>query len=285
MILPASTKAAIGSKTAISVRCVVGPRRFCRRHPTGACLRRVKWGVQRERDRAHSSRRFDTGSAKAPNVHNNGAGKNGSIANDGTGGRGVTPPPDRIHELAEACVRFVERAIGVKLDYEAETLSLLDHYLEEGRKAAREKPETAALVAHAAGAYFGEVVRRRHASWWRTESDDPALFRIELEAAYLSFSPVQLMADALLRTEADIADENEEPAEEQDASERLELDPDDRDAVAQRLAELPPVSDREFYAPSTRLEVIDIAVEAIRARRMGEGDQADSALRPEDYDS
>jgi len=219
-------------------------------------------------------------------VHINGAGKNGSIANPGAGGPPVTPPPDRVHELAEACVRFVERAVGVKLDYEAETLSLLDHYLEEGRKAAREKPETAALVAHAAGAYFGEVVRRRHASWWRTESDDPAFYRIELEAAYLSFSPVQLMADALLRSDdASEAEAEAESHEEQDASERLELDPEDRDAVAQRLAELPPVSDREFYAPSTRLEVIDIAVEAIRARRMGEGDQADSSLRPEDYDT
>ena len=191
----------------------------------------------------------------------------------------MSPPPERVGELAEACVRFVERAIGVKLDYQAETLSLLDHYLEEGRKAAREKPETAALVAHAAGAYFGEVVRRRHASWWRAEGDDPAFFRIELESAYLSFSPVQLMADALLRSD------EEESSGEEDASERLELEEQDRDAVAQRLAELPPVSEREFYAPSTRLEVIDIAVEAIRARRMGDGDHAEDALRPEDYDT
>jgi hypothetical protein len=215
-------------------------------------------------------------------VQTNGAGKNGTTTSHGSGGGDVTPPPERVGELAEACVRFVERSIGVKLDYQAETLSLLDHYLEEGRKAAREKPETAALVAHAAGAYFGEVVRRRHASWWRAEGDDPAFYRIELESAYLSFSPVQLMADALLRK--DRTEEEEETKEEEDPSERLELEEDDRDAVAQRLAELPPVSDREFYAPSTRLEVIDIAIEAIRARRMGDGDQADDALRPEDYD-
>jgi hypothetical protein len=211
-------------------------------------------------------------------VQTNGAGKNGTSMIHASQGGEVTPPPERVHELAEACVRFVERAVGVKLDYEAETLSLLDHYLEEGRKAAREKPETANLVAHAAGAYFGEVVRRRHASWWRTEGDDPAFYRIELESAYLSFSPVQLMADALLRTD-------EESTEEEDASERFELDPDDRDAVAERLAELPEVSDRDFYAPSTRLEVIDIAVEAIRARRMGDGDQPEGALRPVDYES
>jgi hypothetical protein len=85
------------------------------------------------------------------------------------------------------------------------------------------------------------------------------------------------MADALLRSD-------EESTEEEDVSERLELEDEDRDDVAQRLAELPPVSERDFYAPSTRLEVIDIAVEAIRARRMGAGDQADDALRPEDYE-
>ena len=216
-------------------------------------------------------------------MQTNGVGKNGTTTSHGSGGTDVSPPPERVGELAEACVRFVERAIGVKLDYQAETLSLLDHYLEEGRKAAREKPETAALVAHAAGAYFGEVVRRRHASWWRVEGIDPALYRLELESAYLSFSPVQLMADALLRTER-TADEEEESAGDEDASERLELEEEDREAVAQRLAELPPVSDREFYAPSTRLEVIDIAIEAIRARRMGDGDQAEDVLRPEDYD-
>ena len=216
-------------------------------------------------------------------MQTNGASKNGTTTSHGSGGTDVTPPPERVGELAEACVRFVERAIGVKLDYQAETLSLLDHYLEEGRKAAREKPETAALVAHAAGAYFGEVVRRRHASWWRAEGIDPAMYRLELESAYLSFSPVQLMADALLRTDR-TADEEEESPGDEDASERLELEEEDREAVAQRLAELPPVSDREFYAPSTRLEVIDIAIEAIRARRMGDGDQAEDALRPEDYD-
>jgi hypothetical protein len=53
--------------------------------------------------------------------------------------------------------------------------------------------------------------------------------------------------------------------------------------VAARLAELPPVAEEEFFAPSTRLEVIDIAVDAIRARRMAEG-EPDAALRPEDYE-
>jgi len=183
--------------------------------------------------------------------------------------------PDRVRDLAEGCVRFVEKALGVRLDHTPETLSILDHYLEEGRKSAAERPEMATLLAHAAGAYFGEVVRRRYPSWWRLEGDDPAFWRIELEPVYLSFSPVQLMADALLRRGT---------GPEDGAGEQLDLDEQDQEAVAARLAELPPVPEAEFYAPTTRLEVIDIAVDAIRARRMAEGEPEGAALRPEDYE-
>jgi len=205
------------------------------------------------------------------------------------GGQVVTPAPAVIAELAAACVKFVEAAVGVRLDYEAETLPILDHYLEEGRKAGKARPEAAALVAHAAGAYFGEVVRRRYASWWRAEGSDPALYRIELAPVFLSFSPVQLMADALLRDdevdETGDKDAKEGEAEATEAAiERIEVAEEDQAAVEERLAELPAVSEREFYAPSTRLEVIDITIDAIRARRMGEGDAGDADLTPADYD-
>ena len=205
----------------------------------------------------------------------NGAGHNGSGS---LGGKAppseqpLEPAPEKVRDLAEACVRFVERSLKVKLDYEPETLPLLDHYLASARDAAGERPEAGALVAHAAGAYLGEVVRRRYPSWWRLDGDDPGAWRIELSPVYLSFSPVQLVADALLRS-SDL-----------EASERLELEEEDREAVAARLAELPPVDEDEFYAPSTRLEVIDIAVEAIRARRLAAGDEGDSVLGPDDYE-
>jgi catechol 2,3-dioxygenase-like lactoylglutathione lyase family enzyme len=201
----------------------------------------------------------------------NGSGQ-GTRAGEGAGGSGSPPAPEKVRDLAEACVRFVERSLGVKLDYEPETLPLLDHYLAAARAAAGERPEAGMLVAHAAGAYLGEVVRRRYPSWWRAEADDPLAWRIELETVYLSFSPVELMADALHRRG------------DAEASEGLTLEDEDRQAIAERLAELGPVAEDEFYAPSTRLEVIDIAVDAIRARRLGAGEPAEVRLRPEDYD-
>lgn len=183
----------------------------------------------------------------------------------------VAAAPAQVRELAEGCVRFVERALGVKLDFEPETLPLLDHWVAAARADATTKPEAAAVVAHTAGAYFGEVVRRRYPSWWRIEGDDPGAWRIEMEPVYLSFSPVQLVADAITH------------GAEEEALERLELEDGDREAVAARLAELPPVPEDEFFAPSTRLEVIDIAVDAIRARRLGDGD-GDAVLGPADYE-
>lgn len=198
---------------------------------------------------------------------------NGSGAVIVAGDIPVPPPPDAIRELADACIRFVERAIGVKLDYQPETLPLLDHYLEQGRATSAGRQELLVVLAHSTGAYFGELVRRRYSSWWRMSGDDPSAWQIELEQVYLAFNPVQIVADGLLRG----------GDEEADDIARFELEEADREALAARLAELPNVSDAEFYSLSTRLEVIDIAVDAIRARRMAVG-EGDAVLRPEDYE-
>ena len=196
------------------------------------------------------------------------------------GARGAGPAlaaegggPLAVRDLAEACVKFVERAVGVKLDYTPETLSILDHYLAQARGAAPARPEAVPLLAQSAGAYLGEVVRRRHPAWWRTDGDDPTFWRVELESVYLSFSPVQIVQDAL-----------ELPGGEAEGESRLELTEEDREAVAARLAELPEVEIEEYFAPTTRLEVIDIAVDAIRARKMAAGEDPDAVLGPDDYE-
>jgi hypothetical protein len=198
----------------------------------------------------------------------------------------AAPPPPAVQDLADACVRFVERAVGVRLDYTLETLPLLDHYLAAARETLGEKKKAAesqagseqdatptlSIVAQAAGAYFGEVIRRRHASWWRLDAD-PADHRLEFHHLHLVVLPVTLMLDVLTL----------DPAGKGPASfSGFELDEADRGAAAARLAELPPVPLEEYVSPSTRLEVIDIVVDAVRVFHMAEGIPV-QALEPDDY--
>jgi len=51
----------------------------------------------------------------------------------------------------------------------------------------------------------------------------------------------------------------------------IHLDDEDRQAVEARLADLPSASNEEFFSFSTRLEVLEIAVEAIKSRMMSTG--------------
>ena len=233
-------------------------------------------------------------------------------------GRAADDAPETVRELAESCVRFVERAVGVKLDYELETLPLLDHYLHDARASAREKLETRELVSRAAGAYFGEVVRRRHAAWWDLDEDAEG-WQLQFEHVPLVVRPVAFALEALLYEEPKVAepkgdgddDEEEEPEDEEPAdaagdiarankdpgrdahelpneetSERLAglvLAEGDREFVMGRLNELPEVSLRDYHSLATRVEVVDIAVEAIRARRLAAG-LAESVLTPDDYE-
>ena len=198
----------------------------------------------------------------------------------------VEPPPPVIAELSASCVRFVQQSLGVTLDFTPETLPLLDHYLAEAEKTVVAKSEddlkaalaTLPLLVQAAGAYFGEVVRRRYPSWWRAEGNDPMTYRIELETAYLAFSPMLFVYEALAHG---LAVQGDQAAFE---AAQIEMDEEDQKAAAERLAELS-VSEEEYYAPSTRLEAIDVCVETIRSRRLAEGDPAEMALTPEDYET
>lgn len=191
----------------------------------------------------------------------------------------VPPPPDAIADLAGACVRFVERSVGVRLDYTPETLPLLDHYLAEARTAFSGKSDASkvleprALVAEAAAAYFGEVVRRRHACWWRLDVPDAGrlpVHRLEFSRLHLVIHPVMLVEEALdLDAESELSRSD---------LRGFELSEADVKIVEQRLAELPAVDITEFVSLATRLEVLDILSDTIVATR-----GAEAALEARDY--
>lgn len=190
----------------------------------------------------------------------------------------AAPPPETVADLAHACIRFVERASGVKLDFSPETLPLLDHYLEEARsvlsqpKAEGSAQESFDLISRAAGAYFGEVVRRRYPSWWRLGAAETDEHRLEFHRVYLVIHPVLLMADALVL----------DPKKQGSDLQGFDLDPEDAEAAAKRLADLPEVELEEFVKPSTRLEVLDIVMDAVRTAHAADGAEP-LELSGEDY--
>ena len=127
-------------------------------------------------------------------------------------------------------------------------------------------------MLRAAGAYFGEVVRRRHDAWWALPSDDPNDWQLQIRSVFLSFHPVVVVWDAVFH------------GEEEGPLAALEIEDEDRERLAERLAHLPPVGDDEFFSLATRAELIDIAVDAIKTRMVDDG-LGDVEFGPDDYDA
>jgi hypothetical protein len=180
-------------------------------------------------------------------------------------------PPPAVAELAAACVRFVTTRYGTMLDFRPETLSLLDQWLCDARAELKARPEAVDLVQSAAGAYLGEVVRRTFGGRWFAEGDH-ADWRLYLSMVYCAFNPIGMAREALLLDTAD------------GWHAHFDLDPGEREGVEARLAALPPVDEREYFAPSTRFDVVSIVVEALRASMRARG-LADVRFTPDDYRS
>ncbi|MEO8551472.1 MAG: hypothetical protein ABI678_15950 [Kofleriaceae bacterium] len=102
------------------------------------------------------------------------------------------PVPARVREYAEQAVAYVRRAVGVALEYDSDTLPLLDHYL---RQVMGTQPETLKLVIATAGADVAEVVRRRLGGRWETTGEE-AEWRVVLPTG-LNFSPLGFVASAI----------------------------------------------------------------------------------------
>src|SRR5580704_8545697 len=112
------------------------------------------------------------------------------------------PVPARIREYADQAVAYVHRALGVTLEYDSDTLPLLDHYL---RTVPSDQAATLELVVSTSGAYFGEVVRRRLGGRWEARPGEHGgeEWRVVLPTG-LNFSPVGFVASAI--AQADLED-------------------------------------------------------------------------------
>ena len=186
--------------------------------------------------------------------------------------------PARVREYAEQAVAYVKRALGVTLEYDSDTLPLLDHYI---RTVPEDQVATIDLVVATAGAYFGEVVRRRLGGRWEREVADAEgesaggqsgeSWRVVLPTG-LNFSPSGFVATAISQSDLDDVDS------ELDAPARM------RPYVQQTLARMGEVSVEEYYSLCGRLDTLEHVHEvlvAVAAQMMGDAADPDDPEPPE----
>lgn len=180
--------------------------------------------------------------------------------------------PARVSEYADQAVAYVRRALGLALEYDSDTLPLLDHYL---RNVPDDQPAATTLVIATSGAYFGEVVRRRLGGRWeiparngnghgRDEEESAAKFegadwRVVLPTG-ISFSPAGFVAAAIAQADLD------------DLDSEIEAPPRMRPYVQQALARMGEVSVEDYYSLCGRLDTLEHVHEvlvAVAAQMMG----------------
>jgi hypothetical protein len=179
------------------------------------------------------------------------------------------PPPQNVAELSAACVRFVATRYGIHLDFMPETLSVLDQWVRDAREELRERPELVDIVQSSAGAYLGEVVRRAFGAHWITEGDHRG-WRLGMATVFCAYNPIWMVREALLLGEAE------------GWHAHFELDPGEKEMIAMRLEALPEVREDEYFAPSTRFDVVNLVVDVLRERMRASG-LGDVRFSAEDY--
>jgi hypothetical protein len=178
--------------------------------------------------------------------------------------------PARVSEYADQVVAYVRRAIGLTLEYDSDTLPLLDHYLRTLAEVGAEQPATVQLVVATAGAYFGEVVRRRLGGRWEI-ADEDIEWRVVLPTG-LNFAPAGVVATAIAKADLD------------DVDSELDAPPRMRPYVQRALERMGEVSVEDYYSLCGRLDTLEHVHEvlvAVAAQMMGEVDDEELEPAPE----
>jgi hypothetical protein len=119
---------------------------------------------------------------------------------------GPEEAPEVIADAAKACVRFVQDALSLELDFTPDTLPILDHYVRTRAVVGQAGEEVRDLLTPALGAYFGEVVRRGlpSARWHVPDDlDDFPSYRLEFDSIFLHFNPLGVAREVLEQDDVD----------------------------------------------------------------------------------
>lgn len=175
--------------------------------------------------------------------------------------------PDRVRELSLGCVQYVQRATGVVLDFSSETLPVLDYYLQGLRG---EKPAVRALLAPAAGAYFGELVRRIFAARWHAPREEYDRWRVEFSQCFLHFNPVAMAHEAI------------DGAELVEGGSGFGVNAQDLPLLKAALDTFGAISEDDYFRLATRLEALESIVDRLLASAAQRG-ESKVALGPDFY--
>ena len=105
------------------------------------------------------------------------------------------------------------------------------------------------MVAPAAGAYFGEVVRRQLGPCrWHQTDGDYSNYRLEFERCFLSFNPMGSALAVVLRGDAD------------HYGGHLALLAEDEPVVKESLEHMGEVREEDYYRLALRYEVVEQVV-------------------------
>jgi hypothetical protein len=191
--------------------------------------------------------------------------------------------PEAVTLLAERCLTHVQNRLGMTLDYQVETLGVVDSFIDHiareeggGRLPAPGDDRRAHLVhllGPTIGAYFGEVMCRTFPCRWRLKTDDPADWFLEFDLVPLRFNPVGAAVEALAS----------EPLAYWNGA--IATEPGEMEPLFERLAVAPPVLEEQFFALTTRLEVLQIAQEWLQARQIAAADTEGEGPRIHYYSS
>lgn len=167
------------------------------------------------------------------------------------------PAPEHVRELAALCTGLTAKATGMALDFTPDTLPILDHYLTQLRG---EKDDVRSLVAAAAGAYFGEVVRANFPCRWHAPQDDYGAWRIEFAHVFLHFNPVAFAHEAI------------EGSDVVEGGTGFGVLDEDLDTVRAGLEALGTISEEDYFKLSTRFEVLATVVDRLTGQVAAHGD-------------